>query len=171
MLVVFKLGRKKLNKKMKYLKTFENDDQGLLGDMQGLGLSPKPIGCYISFLSLHGDNDASALGVVVIGPNLVSIAERLFREFNLEDVYDDSNEMGWKSIKDVMETFADSSREYYDVKNIYDVWEMTPRTQDIKEEVIATETLMKPLAVCEMGRKYFRDFDQVIKGSPTAFNH
>jgi len=155
---------------MKHLKTFENDDQGLLGDMQGLGLSPKPMGYYISFLS-YGDGDASALGVVVIGPNLVSIAESLFREFNIEDVYDDSNEMGWKSIEDVMETFADSSREFYDVGNLYDVWEMTPRTQDIKEEVIETETLMKPLAVCEMGRKYFKDFDEVIKGSPTAFNH
>jgi hypothetical protein len=140
---------------MKHLKTFENDGQGLLGDMQGLGLSPKPIGCYISFLS-YGDSDASALGVVVIGPNLVSIAESLFREFNLEDV---------------METFADSSREFYDVGNIYNVWEMTPRTQDIKEEVIETETLMQPLAVCEMGRKYFKDFDEVIKGSPTTFNH
>ena len=155
---------------MKHLKTFENDGQGLLGDMQGLGLSPKPIGFYISFLS-HGDDDASALGIVVIGPNLVSIAEGLFMEFNLEDVYDDSNEKGWKSIEDVMETFVDSSREFYDVRNAYDVWEMTPRTQDIKEEVIATETLMKPLAVCEMGRKYFKDFDEVIKGSPTAFNH
>jgi hypothetical protein len=113
----------------------------------------------------------TAKDFLVIGPNLVSIAESLFREFNLEDVYDDSNEMGWKSIEDVMETFADSSREFYDVGNIYNVWEMTPRTQDIKEEVIETETLMQPLAVCEMGRKYFKDFDEVIKGSPTTFNH
>lgn len=155
---------------MKHLKAFENDDQGLLGDMQGLGLSPKPIGCYISLCG-YGDGDVNALGVVVIGPSLVSIAESLFQEFNLEDVYDDSNEMGWKSIEDVMETFVDSSREYYDVSNIYNVWEMTPRTQDIKEEVIETETLMNPLAVCNMGRKYFRDFDEVIKGSPTTFNH
>lgn len=151
---------------MKHLKAFENDDQGLLGDMQGLGLSPKPMGCYISFLS-HGDGDANALGVVVIGPSLVSIAESLFQEFNLEDVYDELNEMGWKSIKDVMETFADSSREIY-VPNIYNVWEMTPRTQDIKEEVIATETLMNPLAVCNLGRKYFKDFDEVIKSSPNG---
>ena len=62
---------------MKHLKTFENDDQGLLGDMQGLGLSPKPIGCYISFLS-YGDNDASALGVVVIGPNVVVVVVGLY---------------------------------------------------------------------------------------------
>lgn len=152
---------------MKHLKTFENDGQGLLGDMQGLGLSPKPIGCYIS-LCAYGDGDFNALGVVVIGPSLVSIAESLFQEFNLEDVYDDSNEMGWKSIEDVMETFADSSREYYNVPFIYNVWEMTPRTQDIKEEVIATETLMNPLAVCNLGRKYFRDFDEVIKSSPNG---
>lgn len=152
---------------MKHLKTFENNDQELLGDMQGLGLSPKPIGCYISFLS-HGDGDVNALGVVVIGPSLVSIAESLFQEFNLEDVYDELNEMGWKSIKDVMETFVDSSREYYNVSNIYNVWEMTPRTQDIKEEVIETENLMNPLAVCEMGRKYFKDFDEVIKSSPNG---
>lgn len=152
---------------MKHLKTFENDGQGLLGDMQGLGLSPKPIGCYISLCG-YGDGDVNALGVVVIGPSLVSIAESLFQEFNLEDVYDDSNEMGWKSIEDVMETFVDSSREYYDVSNIYNVWEMTPRTQDIKEEVIETENLMNPLAVCEMGRKYFKDFDEVIKSSPNG---
>jgi hypothetical protein len=151
---------------MKHLKAFINEDQGLLGDMQGLGLAPKPLGFYISLCS-YGDSDVNALGVVVIGPSFASIAEMLYEEFNMGDIYDDYNEMNLKSIFEVMDKFIDDSYEI-DIQTIYNVWEMTPRTNDISQEIVDTCTLMTPHQAVELGKKYFRDFDEEMRGNPNG---
>jgi hypothetical protein len=151
---------------MKHLKAFENEDQELLTQMQGLDLAPKPLGFYISICS-YGDNDVSALGVVLIGSSLGSIAEMLYEEFNMEDVYDDSNEMNLKSISEVLDKFDNDSKEM-DISNIYNVWEMTPRTNDINEEIVETCTLMTPYQAVELGKKYFSDFDEEMRRNPNG---
>ncbi len=151
---------------MKHLKAFENEDKELLTQMQGLDLAPKPLGFYIS-LCAYGDNDVDALGVVVIGSSLGSIAEMLYDEFNMEDVYDDSNEMNLKSILEVLKKFSADSSEI-DVNMIYNVWEMTPRTNDINEEIVETCTLMLPYEAVELGKKYFKDFDEEMRRNPNG---
>jgi hypothetical protein len=151
---------------MKHLKAFENEDKELLTQMQGLDLAPKPLGFYIS-LCAHGDNDVDALGVVVIGSSLGSIAEMLYDEFNMEDLYDDYNEMNLKSILEVLKKFSADSSEI-DVNMIYNVWEMTPRTNDINEEIVETCTLMTPYAAVELGKKYFKDFDEEMRRNPNG---
>ena len=151
---------------MKHLKTFENEDKELLTQMQGLDLAPKPLGFYIS-LCAYGDNDVDALGVVVIGSSLGSIAEMLYDEFNMEDLYDDYNEMNLKSILEVLKKFSADSSEI-DVNMIYNVWEMTPRTNDINEEIVETCTLMLPYEAVELGKKYFKDFDEEMRRNPNG---
>ncbi len=151
---------------MKHLKAFENEDKELLTQMQGLDLAPKPLGFYIS-LCAYGDNDVDALGVVVIGSSLGSIAEMLYDEFNMEDIYDDSNEMNLKSILEVLKKFSADSSEI-DVNMIYNVWEMTPRTNDINEEIVETCTLMLPYEAVELGKKYFKDFDEEMRRNPNG---
>ncbi len=151
---------------MKHLKAFENEDKELLTQMQGLDLAPKPLGFYIS-LCAYGDNDVDALGVVVIGSSLGSIAEMLYDEFNMEDIYDDSNEMNLKSILEVLKKFSADSSEI-DVNIIYNVWEMTPRTNDINEEIVETCTLMLPNEAVELGKKYFKDFDEEMRRNPNG---
>ena len=151
---------------MKHLKAFENEDQELLAQMQGLDLAPKPLGFYISLCS-YGYNDVNALGVVVIGSSLASIAEMLYEEFNMGDIYDDYNEMNLKSIFEVMDKFVDDSYEI-DITTIYNVWEMTPRTNDINEEIVNTCTLITPYAAVELGKKYFRDFDEEMRRNPSG---
>ena len=91
---------------MKHLKTFESEDQDLLTQMQGLDLAPKPLGFYISLCS-YGDSDISALGVALVGPSLAAIAQMLYEEFNMDDLYDETNEANWNSISDVMEKFTE----------------------------------------------------------------
>jgi hypothetical protein len=151
---------------MKHLKAFENEDKELLTQMQGLDLAPKPLGFYIS-LCAYGDNDVDALGVVVIGSSLGSIAEMLYDEFNMEDLYDDYNEMNLKSILEVLKKFSADSSEI-DVNMIYNVWEMTPRTNDINEEIVETCTLMLPYEAVELGKKHFRDFDEEMRRNPNG---
>jgi hypothetical protein len=151
---------------MKHLKAFENEDQELLAQMQGLDLAPKPLGFYISMCG-YGDNDVNALGVVVIGSSLASIAEMLYDEFNMGDIYDDYNEMNLKSIFEVIDKFVDDSYEI-DITTIYNVWEMTPRTNDISQEIVETCTLMLPYEAVELGKKYFKDFDEEMRRNPNG---
>jgi hypothetical protein len=149
---------------MKHLKTFESEDQDLLTQMQGLDLAPKPLGFYISLCS-YGDSDISALGVALVGPSLAAIAQMLYEEFNMDDLYDETNEANWNSISDVMEKFTEDNNEY-DISSIYRFWQMTPKTNNVKEEIIETETLMTPYGATELGKKHFRDFEDAMRKNP-----
>jgi hypothetical protein len=75
--------------------------------------------------------------------------------------------MNLKSIFEVMDKFVDDSYEI-DISTIYNVWEMTPRTNDINEEIVNTCTLITPYAAVELGKKYFRDFDEEMRRNPSG---
>jgi hypothetical protein len=45
---------------------------------------------------------------------------------------------------------------------------MTPKTNDISQEIVETCTLMLPYEAVELGKKHFRDFDEEMRRNPNG---
>jgi len=116
------------------------------------------IGFYITY-EFYGSDGVESVATVVIGENFESIANRLFKEFSVEDdIY-----AGEKTIGDVMESIKNYILEKYPYDNFqffsYKYWEMKPK---VGKELLKNKELLDTRACLKLGRAHFSDFDSVM---------
>ena len=116
------------------------------------------VGFYITY-QFYGNDGVESKAAVVIGENFESIANRLFKEFSVDDdIY-----AGEKTIGDVMKSIENYiSNEYpYDKFQFfsYKYWEMKPK---VGKELLKNKELLDTPACLKLGRDHFSDFDSVM---------
>jgi hypothetical protein len=148
---------------MKHIKLFEEDSKELLTTMQGLSLAPKPLGFWITMVT-SSEVDTNAIGIAIVAPDLPTVAECLFEEFNLEDYFEDYDDKTWKDLPATMEKL----KEMLDGTTIYNWWKMEPKSTNNKETSIETESLLNPAVASQLGQDFFKNFDEELKRNPAG---
>lgn len=150
---------------MKHLHTFESDRKEMLSKMQGIGLSPKPLGFWIS-MAIYYEGSIQSVGYAIIAPNLKTVAKLLFTEFYVEEDYLENYEnYNWQDITEIIEKINDS-QDLWNHSQEFCWWEMTPLSLSIDLAELESTNTMNPVLAREFGNRYFRDFDEQMKKLP-----
>ena len=149
---------------MKHIKIFDNNSKDMLTAMQDLNLSPKALGYWISMVT-SSEGDINAIGIAIVAPDLPTVAQCLFEEFNLEDFFEDFEDKDWKDLPTIMEKVEEMSGSYDNI-TVYNWWEMDPKSTNSQEAKIETESLLNPVRVSELGNEFFKNFDAELLRTP-----
>jgi len=154
---------------MKHLKLYE-DNADLLGDIQGLDLSKKLYGWWVTVL-IHLSIEYYVIYDTSQERAMISLMEELGIVTGNRDDGDDDGDK--RIIEDITgcESFSDLSYVIQDWDRDTDTdikaWEMTPTSKDIRD--IKCDQVANPYNIPHaymIGRKYFSDFNKKMERFP-----
>jgi len=155
---------------MNHLREYDSDEEKMLGDLQNLGLSPKPHHYYITYISSYDDREFGGEAISLSASNLVDVASMLLENFGMFDEVEEpdfeKHVAKYKNITGILDHVEEG---FYQNGSgfTYSVWELTPKNNVISEGGdFEAAPLSNPAQCYQIGNSRFSDFDRVLNDKP-----
>lgn len=156
---------------MNHLREYDSDEEKMLGDLQNLGLSPKPHHYYITYGRVDYDDYVSDSGALCISAkSMTDVASLLFPIFGMDDELEEPDfEQHVSKYKDI-EGLTSHITDVLDENSVgvgFRIWELTPINKNIPDGGECVEAnLSNPVLSYELGKSKFSNFAAELKAKP-----